>query len=294
MDQGIELFIKDSFIEDKADTLRESFEVFEKCNLEDHEIQFNSILMQESSVDTIELLNDFEQLVVSNLKYILGTYAVKVIDDTPISLMNQICTGLVDTEFYLDGVEILRIIEADLDAEEKLALMLQSVTGIDDQLILAHLSSVSDSLISRVEEVFIRNSFEPQEEIEQRAKEHVVLKEVANVVRFLGADNLIGLNLIKAGVRVNAQFLQYLRYFEKHLDDMKIPELAKELFVLLTMSSDGNKNVLLTYSKHSNVLFHELDKVSKIYSELNNLIASFDRYMLKRSSLAVDNNKDIK
>lgn len=294
MDQGIELFIKDSFIEDKADTLRESLEVFEKCNLEDYEIQFNSILMQESSVDTIELLNDFEQLVISNLKYILGTYAVKVIDDTPISMMNQICTGLADTEFYLDGVEILRVIEADLDTEEKLALILQSVTGIDDQLILAHLFSVSDSLISRIEEVFIKNSFEPQEEIEQRSKEHMVLKEVANVVRFLGADNLIGLNLIKAGVRVNAQFLQYLKYFEKHLDDMKIPELAKELFVLLTMSSDGNKNVLITYSKHSNVLFHELDKVSKIYSELNNLIASFDRYMLQRSSLATDNNKDIK
>ena len=294
MDAGIELFIKESFIEDKSDTFRESFEVFSRANLEDHENEFNALLMEESSLDRVYVLNAFEELISTNLSFILATYGVKVADETPISLMNQICKGLTDVEYYLDSTEMLRITESDLDTEEKLSRILQAVTGIDDQLILFHLFKVTPSLIDRVEEVFEKNSFESQEDLIERADQHLVLKNLQNISRFLSNDNFIGLNLIKAGVHVNSGFLQYLRYFERHLDDLKPPELAKELFILLTMSSDCNKNILMAYSKHSNILFHELDKISKVYSELSNLISLYDRYMLQRSSLAIDHNKEIK
>lgn len=295
MDAGIELFVKESFIEDKADTFRESFEVFERSNvIAGYNDEFNAILMEEGDLDRPELLSSFEDLVISNLAYILLLHGIKVADETPISLMNHICKGLTDVEFYLDGVEILRIIESDLDTEEKVSQILQCVTGVDDQLILNHLFKVNPTLIDRIAEVFEKNVFETKEALEQRAKEHSVLNDITNITRFLTSDNLIGVNLIKAGVRVNAEFLQYIRYFEQHLDELKPGEIARELFVLITMSCDGNKNVLMTYSKNSNILFHELDKVSKVYSELNSLISSFDRYMLQRSSLAVDNNKEIK
>jgi hypothetical protein len=60
------------------------------------------------------------------------------------------------------------------------------------------------------------------------------------------------------------------------IDDMEINDVAKELLVLFTMSSDTFRNVIEEFSKRSNNIFTDLDKISKVNSLLVKMCGEFD------------------
>jgi hypothetical protein len=293
MNATIEQFVKESFIEEKADVLRESFEIFELSNLNNSDNEFISLLMEQDNLDRITVLSDFENLAVTNLCFILINYGIKVAEETPLYLLNHICRGMADLEYYTGVDDVLRTIETDMDSEEKLAQILEYATGIDEQLILTHLETVNPSMIEKINELFSGRVIDLPEDFIKQAADHKVISTLRDMARFFNQDNMIGFNLIKAGVLINAPFINYLRYFEHHLDDLNVEEASKELLVLLTLSSEGYANALKTYSEHSNVLFHELNKISKVFSELSRQIMLFDRYMIQRSTLRADSAKGL-
>jgi hypothetical protein len=291
MNKTIEQFIKESFIEDKSDVLLECFEIFDLSNLNNHENEFMSLLMEYDNLDRITVLSDFESLAVTNLCFILINYGIKVAEETPLSMLNHICRGMADLEYYTGVEDVLKTIETDMDSEEKLSQILEYVTGIDEQLILTYLETVNPSMVDKINDLFSDRVNDLPEDFAKQSADHKLISTLRDMARFLGQDNIIGFNLIKAGVLVNASFSNYIRYFEHHLDDMSVQEAAKELLVLLTMSSEGYSNVLKTYSEHSTILFHDLDKISKVFSELSRQIMLFDRYMIQRSTLRADSVK---
>jgi len=292
MDAGLELYIKEGFHSSKADLLFESFEIFEEANIEGHENDFIGLLMEESNIDKSNLAPMFQDMAIDLLFSILMDYGIKLKEDTPHSFLNSVCKGLDSIQYYIDADGITMIVESDLDIEEKFADILSAVIDLDKDLLFVYLEEVNVSLIDKIEELFNNRIMVPTIDIETQASLFKIKTKIKDFLRFLGNDDLIGVKLLNAGVLVGAPFEQYMRYFEHKLDEMVNDQAAKELMILLYMSLDGSQALSIVYQKYSSVLFHDLDKISKVFSQMNKLTLEFDRYMLQRSLSLTDKNQE--
>lgn len=285
MKMPVEQFIKDSFVDSKADLLLEAFQIFLEAQLESYQDDFNDLLMQEGNLDRMDLTSRFEQMVMDILFAMIKDHGVTLDNDTPLWMVNQVCSGLIAIQYYLDTEQILRVIESDSDSEEKLAQIIAFVNNIDDQAILPYLHDVNPSLLDKIEELFSARVFESPADLEKEAKMFKLLRRVKDILRFLGSSEFRGAQLLQVGVLAGNEFAQYMRYFQYDIDTRPIEDAAKELFVVLAMSSDGSVNPLEVYAAQSDFLFHDLDKITRVRSQLSKLILEFDRYMLARSAM---------
>lgn len=282
MDSEIRSYIKESFSENKADLLIESFQLLEDADQDDYTNAFNALLMDEGNIDRGDLSMQFESMVYQSVNQIIKLHNVILNEDTPLSMVNQVCRGLLDIEYYLGIDDIVRTIESDLDLEEKFSQIISFTTGIDSEYILPYLEEVNPSLIDRIEELFISKQALDQTELEVDELQFKILSNVKNITRFLQSEDFIAIKLINADVVVGIEFNEYLKYITHELETLTNGAIAKELFVLLSISKQDNESILSIYSKYSNFLFHDLDKVTKVYSLISKIIQEFDRYMLQR------------
>ena len=292
MDAGLVLYIKESFNNDKADLIFESFEVFNQANIDDYENDFVGLLMEESNIERSDLAPMFEAMVVDLLFSTLMDYGVKLNSDTPLEIINLVCKGIDAIEYYLGTDDITTILESDLNKEEKLADILECSINADKDIILIYLEDANISLLNRIQEIFDLRVIVPTIDIETQAINFKITTKLKNFNRFLTNEDFIGIKLLNAGVIIGSPFDQYLRYFEHKLDDMSVDQAAKELLILLFMSCDGIVSATSVYQKYSSILFHDLDKITKVFSQINKLTLEFDRYMLQRNSSLLSVQKE--
>ena len=284
MDAGIELFIRDSYFPDKADALLESFDIFNDIPLEDHENDFNELLMLDGTIDKTELTVQFENLVTTLLYKLFQEHGIKVAEETPLHILNQICRGLLEIEYYLDGETILRTIESDLDNEEKVSELIALCCPLEAELIVFYIEEVSPSLIDKTQELFEERVTLDKGELEKENNQRKIISKLRDITRFIDDKDLIGYRLISAGVYVGADFERYIQYIQHETDTMDIDKVSKELFFMLNMSSESLVNIIACFTKYSDLLFHNVDKITKVYNRINKLILDFDRYMLQRTA----------
>lgn len=277
-------FIKDSYIQSKSDLLLESFEIFLQAQLPDYENDFIELLMQQDNLDRSELPIQIEGMVVDILTAMINENGVILDPDTPLYMLNIICSGLNNIEYYLDTEEILRIIEISNPAEDTLSEIIGSVTTSDSEKIVVYLHEVNDSLISKINELFESRASDSQSNVEENSLISQIVLKIKNIDRFLGNEDYVGIQLLKAGVIAGNLFDEYVRYFHHHLEDKTTEQVAKELFIMLTLSKDGYSSLIETYSIHADFLFHDIDKVTKVKTQLVKLQIEFDKYMYQRNT----------
>lgn len=294
MDAGIKLFIKSYYHEDKADLLLESLQIFEDLEVQEYVNDINDLIAQESNIDRSELPSKIEQIILTLLNKFVLLHGIKLQENTPIDVINQLCIGLNSIEYYLDIDSVIRTLESDIDNEEKLSQLLSFTTLLDENITLVYLEEVSSSLLDKISISFNNKVFESLDILEFKSLENSVMLKVKSIERFLSSDlssDLIGVKLVKAGILVGASFDEYKKYIFPTIEEMTVEQAARELFLLLSISKDGNKSPLEVYSKNSELLFHNIDKITKVYSQLSKLILEFDRYELQRSYLKPTINK---
>lgn len=272
MRQEIEIYIKDTFNEEKTDILVRCFEVFEQYNLEDYDNQFIDLLMEVDYKDQYQAQLEFETLVKNNLLNLCYIQGVNLTDDTELSLICEITHCLLNIQHYEDKKAILDVIGTDFATEEKLCELFQLISPLNVERLLPAFEQVNPGIFVKLREVCaedinLEHENPDKEEILNRLK---ILKQ------YLAKDDCIGFKLIKRSASIGLRFEHYFLYIKMKIDDMEIIDVAKELLVLFTMSSDTFRNVIEEFSKRSNNIFTDLDKISKVNSLLVKMCGEFD------------------
>lgn len=283
MNPAIELFVRNAYNYSKADLLLESFDVFLDTEIASLENDFTELLMLEGSIDRSELTLKFEQLVTENIQALILQHGVKVNEEATLSILNQIIIGLMSIQYYLDYEAVLRVVEEGVESEDQLSQILEMVTGIDKELLYPAFDVVSEALIEKIEELFEGKQVQTKQEILVEEEQFKVVRKVRDVARYINRPDLMGIRLINANVFISAPFENYLHYVHHELEDKTPEEVAYELFVLLNMSKDGYKNNISVFEQYSDLLFHNIDLVSRVKSQLIKIIQGFDSYVSQRS-----------
>lgn len=279
------MFIKQSYTPEKVDTLLESFDILEDAQIEAYEDAFFDILMQHGDKEITGVPGEIEDLMIRFLLDIMVQHGVEISEDTPLSVMNAICDGLLGIQYYMSSDDISLVLESALDEEEKLSQILELVNGLDQHRALAAFERVDPGLLTKIEELVTSKTELDASDFERESENFKITKKLRDIVRFFSSQEFVAVKLINAGVVIGADFEQYIKYFVKYVEDMKPEDIAKEVFLLLTMSRDGYESMLQTYSKYTSRLFTDLDQTTKVFTALNKVVIDFDKYMMQRNAL---------
>lgn len=285
MQASLKMFVVESYTPDKADLVIESFDILEDAQIEDYENGFFDILMQEADSERSDVPHDFESLVMRHLNQIVIDHDITVAQDTPLSYLNALCSGILGIQYYMAPDELSLVLESDKDSEEKFSSILELVVGLDYDRSLVHLESVSPSLLDMIETIVANKQMLDKSELNEESEQHYITKKLRDINRFLNSPELIAYKLVDAGVVVGVNFDQYIKYFVNHTEGLSVEQLAKEVFMLINLSRDGFSDMLGTFTKYSSSLFLNLDETTKVFTALNKLSNDFDRYMLQRNAL---------
>jgi hypothetical protein len=69
------------------------------------------------------------------------------------------------------------------------------------------------------------------------------------------------------------------------LESLEAKQVALELLVLMTMSTDARDNPVVFFRTHSDTMFTSLDKITKVDQELGKLVIALDTFTKNKVDL---------
>lgn len=285
MTPEIEYFIDNFIIEDNKANIKTAFDLLDELGVEDYQERFVSLMMIESDIETSQLVDSFTLLINNLIDDLLKLHGVVFNDIVYLETKNKVLEALVSLDSLESKDFILAILESSNDEVEKFCEIITHLTDLNFMYLFNAVESINPSLISKINEIFSANANKlTEEEIDKRDFTNKIISKLKQLRIFINYDKAVGFTLVNNNTVLGSNFNQYSTYAVKQFEHLTNEEIAKEVFILLTLSDEGFEQPLITFRKYSQNLFSDLDKITKIDIILNRLIMQFDKFILENQS----------
>jgi hypothetical protein len=275
-------FIDNSYSPELSNDLKDSLTIFASYNLEDHALPLTNLLYGHSHLIEVDELKDRFVNIIRSFLIELGKSFTLVFNETAsIPDMNTVFNSLLDIEHYLDHDAILRVLELDEIEMEILAALFEHVNNIPTSWTFNVLDSFDKALLVKIKETHTKDTVidqsKEEDKVESKANQVINLRLYR---KFINNDNLVCFKLIRRGNVIGLPFKEYVQYIANHLEYAKDEDLANELIGILYMGCDTYNDPILGFREHSEFLFDDLGKISKIDTLLTNTFNKFSTFKL--------------
>lgn len=282
----IKFFIDSYCIEDNKSIVETSFDLLDELEITDYINDYNDLFMVESDIEVTELLPTFMSIINKQITELLTLHGIITNEEATLDCKNKILEGILMLPDYSDKLALLVILESQDDEMEKFCELLSHVSTLQSSDLFNKVDSVDTSLFTKLLTIVnASNSDNNTHEDEKNDLKVEIIKKLKSIKKVIGYDNAVGFTLVNNNIVLGASFDQYCNYAIKHFDTYTPDVVAKELFVLLTLSEEGFHNPLIVFRKYSQDLFSDLDRITKIDIELNKLIMQFDKSLLTQTTM---------
>lgn len=220
-----------------------------------------------------ELINDLNVLI-NNIFSIQG---VTLIDDIVLSDKVKLAKGLLDIFDYSDRSTLARIVETDLNPEEKLAELLSLVTEYETETAFSFIEEVNPAVPERIKELIVEEIMEESYnevmktivELYIRYKERLMGNEPFYLDKHVSAIDTIGLeyktyltDLLKHQPFI--ELLSKLDTISKIGGEEIYSQISKYLIGIACLSTDGFAKPIETIRAHMDQITNNINALSKL------------------------------
>ena len=280
MNDDIISFITDHFGEGQKELLTESFELFELYDLDGYRDDFVNIIMTADNTAVDSMVMKFMSIVSDYVMFIIHSHDIRLKEDTPLSVMNEIARGLLVLENFEDSDTMVRMAFNTNESAENLCDLLTLVTDKDATYFMQHIEYVDDSLLKLIVELNKEKANTVDQEsitVELLDKNIARLKALALLPEY---KQTIGFRLIMDDVPLGLPFDTYAQYGNDTFETTSNDEIAREIIVMLAMSSDGITMPQITFRKWSDSHFSDLNQITQIDIAVNKRLNDLERNAL--------------
>ena len=275
----LEYFIDTYFIEENKKIVLESFDILEDLEV-DYNDTFISIMMTESEVDNVQLVDSFKLTLENMITDALKQHGIVVSEEADLDFKNKIMHAIINLPFYDGKEDINAVLDSPEEPNYKFADMVDHVCDLPLMTIYTKIESVNPDIFKRISELFNKSLIKiDEDELNKQELSNKIIAKLKNIKTFTKYDKALGYTLVNNSMILGSDFSQYTTYADKHFEYLNVDEIAIEVFVLLTMSNEGFEKPLITFRKYSQNLFSDLDKITKIDVKLNNLVIAYDKFI---------------
>lgn len=283
MQDIIDSYLKSSFSDELQDQIQKTFDLFDKFQLQGWDLDLSNLLMTEAYIDRDQLYNSFLGIINVKVALILDNHTVKLSEEATLGQKNEIMSALYLIQDLSDYSTIINVLESDLDKFEKLADVLGQLCVLTPTDIMTLVEDVNEAIIDRLKEFVYQkegsdeNSHDP---------ESIIPKMYANLKRFTefaGERMIAGAVLVRSGVKAGYELDLYLPFIAERLEMTDVEQVSYDIISTLMLTPEGFNSVALSFKKHSNILFHDINLISKVDVKINDIMMQFDRWLIKKT-----------
>lgn len=276
MRSEIELFINQAYNQEKVELFNKCFSVFDEFHLEDYDLSMIELISVYDSMDSEQAFLEFEIIVKNTLISLIQEHGLVLDEEATLDIICEIARCLNAIQSYEDKESIIRTLESEYDAEEKLCQLFRFVSQETPDNFMMAINEVDQNIFTKIYELYHTMEIEElsAEELNTAA---TIIKQLKELRSFIKYDEAIGFKLITKGFSVNGDFNQYIKYCVQKFDSMDLAVIAKELLVILFMAKQSYASPIMFFRSISSSLFDDIDKITKIDVHLNTLINDFNR-----------------
>lgn len=267
-------FIRLSYTQDTAQCLTDMISTIQGFNLTDNLQDLMNILMQDQSVNKTDLVDEFRVKLEQICLGILTSHGITISEDSTLLQLSEVTKALLELPFYTDPAFIKDSLQTSLDIKTKFIDVLALVCILQEDELLLIIDDVDVNLLDRLFELTNVSSDIVGNELNDK-----IINKLKQLKQFLSNELPEVFTAIENGKLLGVTFDNYFDLIEKD-ESISAYKIAKNVFVVLTMSCDGYDNPVVTYKKHSDHLFTSLDTITKVDVQLIRLVQEFDKHVL--------------
>ena len=240
----------------------------------------------------LELLDDLH-LIVNNIFTVQG---ISLIDEIVLSDKIKIAKAILSIFDYSDRVAIARILETDLNPEEKIAELISLVSDIPTEEAFTFITDVNPGVIARLSEVIKDNeseTIEINDDFKKVIQTYILFKQ-----KILNDSHILTDKYLVEGGTIGLPYSVYLEDLLKHKsfsdlliemdnitkanDNSKTDEIAKHLLGIAILSIDSNGN-------HAKVIKDNLSSITSNVTHTTKIESSISEQLIRLTSAGAVN-----
>lgn len=275
--------------DDTVDVFDEAVKLFDSMGQDNYMDIFEATVSSSPNLTddqlVTELLNDLN-LLLDNIFSIQG---VKLIDEVLISDKIKIARGLIAIFDYSDKASMARVIETDLNPEEKLAELLNMVTDIPTEECFSLLAEVNPAVPTRIGELILEEATENMQAVYNDLMKSIVESYIVFKERLLDKKPFYTDKYFKDAQTIGLDYKYYLDELlqadefkgllakmdnlGKISDDTVYDDVSKYLIAVYLLSIHEQTNPIQVIRDHMSLVTSNVDSLTKLESSVSkNLI----------------------
>jgi len=283
MNPSLEAFVNNLCPIDRVDQYRRVFKLVQDYEIEQFEPELTDLAMSAEMYEPDDIADLFHTKIFNYLKTIIGMHDIQINENSPLGDLIVIAESIQALQQWDDHDAIVRITEVNNEPEEKFAELIHMVSHVSETAVFTMVDYISPAFIKKLQEIHVRSM---KSDKETNTENEALLNQL-KIVNVFVKGQALGLSLLKRGVPIGVQIMFYIELLKAQFETMQDEALAKELFVLLHMSEDTYNNTVEGFSKISDILFDDLNKITKIKTLVTRHIQEFDKFKLSYTSPAI-------
>lgn len=266
-------FLIDNVTPELRDSITTALVQFDELNIEDYQLEYESILLCDNDLDINEVPTKILSLTIQYQQEILRAHGITLNDVTSIRNNNIIIDALLDLPDYSDKELILRTVELDLNSNEVCAELLSLVCNLSVDELLILIEDVDTSFIGKVKSIF-------EEDPVEYTEEELLIREkcITTYKRYMGYVQapLQLTKFISNGIGIGHPFAVYANLYGSDLEAFTVEIASMELLGIALISSDGYLNPISAIKANLNNYISDMDKLTKIDIKIGQLLIGFN------------------
>lgn len=264
----LKIFVDDTFTPEIVTTIERAFTTFETLSVEDFELPYLAIVMEEQTSDSLSPQDRFYKQLQQDCNFVLMQFEIKLSDTAQLHDTVELLEALTLIENYENKQELIDAIEASDDSIDALAQVINILSSVKISTIYSIVDEVSPNLIN-----VIKNLGKNKEEELIFEPDQALIKNIKSFKKYLADNGAIGIDLVRNGQPIGADFSYYLKLMNvEFFKNKNYLLLAKDILSLLFISGDAFSNPIEFFRKNSALMFDDLTTITKVDNELTKIV----------------------
>lgn len=282
MNPTIQNYFENNYTLELQEVLNKTISLFTRLNLFSYETYILNTLAEITNENSdfigSNFIAYFEGLVVGLEK----GFGFRLSEDLTLEQRTDFVRAYVDLEDYIDHEAVVRVLETDMNASEKLAEVVALTGAPHKDILISFICDVDESALETLEQLHLSSA--KQEDLENETDapsappEHV--KQVKAYILYLSTFPLVFKNaqLVRDGYEIGLPFSVYWDKVKGEVTQLDSASFAIEFVGLCLLSKDHWANPYLAYPAIAEEIFDSLNIITSVNIFVQNLIAGFTKF----------------
>lgn len=278
MDSLITYYLEHTFSPEQLEDILGAFASMETFELPHFQQKYIDLLSNSENMSSADVQDSFYRLVVEDSKELLKRHGIKINDIASLSQIVEILTSLAILQNLENPEPVLITLESLEPDITKLFRIISDYTVMSEVDLYTIIEDADFRLLDAIKKVCIALE---DSNVDTKVINQTVHLELLKILDQYTKDaklTPVGIELVRSGFNVGYRFSEYISSVRGTNVEKTYEDVAKDVYSLLIISSDGIAAPIVIYKKYCDQLFDSMSTAAEVERHLVAFIQNFKEY----------------